>query len=269
MAFDSVRVVSNSLNFILVVDSYGLKVLSDTIKMMELINFGITIVERLDLKRKRYSKIEAVYLIHPKSINLLINDYPEDDKPQYKSVHILTLSKIVQPLMNKLAEAPNLIKRIKTLKEVNFNFTLHSHNEVKLCSNDSNSFQKSLEGGSGFIGLAVEELSSILTTLTSFYVVEIYYQKSTTTPAPEKIASGLKERFEQLFKVYNEHPVPNYTNSAPLTTFLILDRSYDPVSPLVRDYHYGPLFYDLKNVTGHKVTNFGKDKKTLNLNEND
>jgi hypothetical protein len=65
VAFDSVRIVSNTLNFILVVDDLGLKVLSNTIKMMELINFGIIIVEKLELKRKRYTKIEAVYLISP------------------------------------------------------------------------------------------------------------------------------------------------------------------------------------------------------------
>ena len=65
MAFDSVRIVSNTLNFILVVDDLGLKVLSNTIKMMDLINFGIIIVEKLELKRKRYTKIEAVYLISP------------------------------------------------------------------------------------------------------------------------------------------------------------------------------------------------------------
>jgi len=63
--------------------------------------------------------------------------------------------------------------------------------------------------------------------------------------------------------------VPNYNNAAPLTTFLILDRSYDAVSPLIRDFHYGPLFYDIKNVINHKITNFGKDKKTLTLSESD
>lgn len=243
--------------------------LSNTIKMMELINYGITIVEKLELKRKRYSKIEAVYLIHPRSIDKLIQDYPEDGKPQYKSVHILTLSKISAPLMNKLSQASNLIRRIKTLKEINFSFSLHSHNEVKLCSYEEDSFQRSLEGGLAFIESTIEELSSILSSLSAFYVVEIYYQKSITSSTPEKIALGLKEKFEQLFKSYNEHSVPNYSNSAPLTTFLILDRSVDPVSPLVRDYHYGPLFYDLKNIKNHKVTDFGKDKKTLSLNEND
>jgi hypothetical protein len=65
VAFDSVRAVSNTLTFILIVDNYGLKVLSNTIKTMELINYGITLVERLELKRKKISKMEAVYLINP------------------------------------------------------------------------------------------------------------------------------------------------------------------------------------------------------------
>jgi len=72
VAFDSVRIVSNTLNFILVVDELGLKVLSNTIKMMELINYGIIIVEKLELKRKRYTKIEAVYLISPWSYEKLL-----------------------------------------------------------------------------------------------------------------------------------------------------------------------------------------------------
>ena len=84
--------------------------------MMELINFGITIVERIELKRKKYSKIEAVYLISPQSIEMLLEDFPEDDKPQYKSVHILSLSKIPKNIMNMMAWNTNLAKRIKTLK---------------------------------------------------------------------------------------------------------------------------------------------------------
>ncbi len=96
-----------------------------------------------------------------------------------------------------------MAKRIKTLKEINFNFSLHSSNEVKLCSYQEDSFQKSLEGGHSFISATVDELSTILTTLSSFYVVEIYYQKSSTSTIPEKVAIGLKEKFELLFKSYN------------------------------------------------------------------
>ena len=57
VAFDSVRSISESLSFLIVVDDYGLKILSNTIKTMELIEYGISVVERLDLKRKKIMKM--------------------------------------------------------------------------------------------------------------------------------------------------------------------------------------------------------------------
>ena len=70
--------------------------------------------------------------------------------------------------------------------------------------------------------------------------------------------------------MYERQGVENYNSSAPTTTFLILDRSFDPVSPLVRDYHYGPFLYDVKNVHDHNIAiGSGKDKKILGLNEGD
>jgi len=59
--------------------------------------------------------------------------------------------------------------------------------------------------------------------------------------------------------------VPNYNNSAPVITFLILDRSFDPVSPLVRDFHYLPLVYDYYDIKNHKHQDSVK-KKTFVLN---
>jgi hypothetical protein len=40
-----------------VVDECALKVISSTIKMMELVNYGINSVERLNLKRKKFKNI--------------------------------------------------------------------------------------------------------------------------------------------------------------------------------------------------------------------
>ena len=127
MAFDTVRAVSGSLSFILVVDDTALKILSSTIKMMELVNYGINSIERLELSRKRFTKIEAVYLIHPNSFDLLFKDY--EDETQYNSIHILSLTKIPPHLMEELAEKTEIVKRLKTLKEINFSYCLHSSNE--------------------------------------------------------------------------------------------------------------------------------------------
>jgi hypothetical protein len=40
--------------------------------------------------------------------------------------------------------------------------------------------------------------------MSLFYIVEIYYQKNSVTGFAEKVAYGLKERFEKLFKAYEK-----------------------------------------------------------------
>ena len=77
------------------------------------------------------------------------------------------------------------MKRIKNLKEINFGYSLFSHNEVKLCNHYENStFQLSLEKGNEFVEDTIDELANILTTFATFYIVEIYYQRSTANNLP-------------------------------------------------------------------------------------
>ena len=116
VAFDCIRAHSSSLTFILVVDQAGLKMISSTIKMMELINYGISIVERLDLKRKRIGKIEAVYLISPESYRQLLSDFPDQGEAQYKVIHVLTLTSIPEEVMIEMSQTINFARRVRTLK---------------------------------------------------------------------------------------------------------------------------------------------------------
>ena len=75
-----------------------------------------------------------------------------------------------------------------------------------------------------------------------------------------------------MFKTYEKNQSNNYTHDAPQTTFLILDRSFDAVSPLIRDFHYMPLLYEYKQVKEHK-TEIGKkgnkNHKIFNFDQND
>lgn len=106
--------------------------------------------------------------------------------------------------MQRMSENINYAKRVKTLREINFNFSLHSNNEVKLCAYDENSFSKTLAKNSSILDSTIDELTTIVTSMSSFYIVEIYYQKSSMSNFPEKVAYGLKERFEKLFKLYEK-----------------------------------------------------------------
>lgn len=41
-----------------------------------------------------------------------------------------------------MAQNVTFARRVKTLREINFNYSLHSQNEVKICNYDERSFQK-------------------------------------------------------------------------------------------------------------------------------
>jgi hypothetical protein len=84
------------------------------------------------------------------------------------------------------------------------------------------------------------------------------------------VALGLKDNLDNLFKLYERNSVPNYDSGAPQTTFLILDRTFDPLTPLIKDFHYGPMLYEFKNIENNKCEiKKNKESKTFTLDDND
>lgn len=47
--------------------------------------------------------------------------------------------------MDSLSHNDNFSKRVRSLRELQLNFTLHADNEVLICANDPGSFQTSLQ----------------------------------------------------------------------------------------------------------------------------
>mgnify|MGYP000980941801 CR=1 FL=1 len=72
-----------------------------------------------------------------------------------------------------------------------------------------------------------------------------------------------------MFEIYSKFNIQNYTSSAPQTTFLILDRCYDAITPLIRDFHYFPLLYDENDCYKHRIEVANPEKKTYIMDEND
>jgi hypothetical protein len=102
--------------------------------------------------------------------------------------------------------------------------------------------------------------------MSEFYIVEIYYTEQSVSNIAEKVSFQLKERLEKMFELYGRLNVQNYTNSAPQTTFLIFDRCYDAITPLMIDFHYMPLMYDTCNAHKHRVQ---LNKKEYVMDENE
>lgn len=71
-------------------------------------------LERLELIRKDYPSIPAIYFISPtkESIEKLIQDF--EDKPMYATVHLFFSTRLPDDLMEVLAKSEGLAYRIKT-----------------------------------------------------------------------------------------------------------------------------------------------------------
>lgn len=115
------------------------------------------------------------------------------------------------------------------------------------------------------------KLTTILTSLKDFYNVQILYNKGENTAAKE-ISETLQTNIDTLLKAKGDKaPV----SKPPPVTFLIMDRTKDPMTPLKHDLFYNSLIMDLLDIRDSKYefeTINEKQQKTIKistLNQND
>ena len=73
---------------ILVIDDASTRILSHGMRMFDLTKHGVTVVERLELRRKPFLRMEAIYIIEPtiESVQKIISDFENPSKPTYKGI---------------------------------------------------------------------------------------------------------------------------------------------------------------------------------------
>ena len=112
--FYSLRSSSNiASSFLLVLDEKCVRLISSYFKMIELMEMGVTALEKLELKRKSFPKMQAIYLLTPTehSIDLLLQDFPKKKNGQYGAIHLFFSSKLPEELLQKLAVNQELMTK--------------------------------------------------------------------------------------------------------------------------------------------------------------
>lgn len=263
---------------ILIVDDLTLKILSSAIKMFQLADANVSVVEKISLKRKPLRDMEAVYFISPtmESVNSLILDF-EPSKRLYAACHVFFSSPLNPDFLKKISEAP-LVKYIKTMKEVNVDFFVVESQVFltslegelvfsKIYSNDVREYrQVELE-------MIAHRIATACVTLSEYPIVR--YGSSTLNgwdqPLPRKLASMVQDKIDELFRLDTEIDA----NDRPRSTLLILDRTFDLYAPLLHEYTYQAMIHDLVNIEGNKyeyeTTNANSQtiKKSIILDEDD
>lgn len=251
----SVRDQSGGAWSVLVLDAVTTKVLSSVCKISDIMDFGVSLVEDITKRREPLPQLVGIYFIAPTDDNIkqLTRDFSLAQAPQYKTVHIFFSSKPAPQHLAAIREAPHLVSRLRTLKEVGLEYLLV----------DSRTFVTNEEGAlRTFFGATVDSstsyrveievltarLATVFATLREMPAIRF----RAAAPPGEEFPPGLESRLlvAQRIAVELHERLAALQRSGQLpereTCELILtDRGFDPVAPVIHEWTYEAMTYDL------------------------
>eukprot|EP01098_Paradermamoeba_levis_P015496 TRINITY_DN791_c0_g2_i5.p1 TRINITY_DN791_c0_g2~~TRINITY_DN791_c0_g2_i5.p1 ORF type:complete len:547 (-),score=201.85 TRINITY_DN791_c0_g2_i5:201-1841(-) len=242
--------------------------------MFDLMEEGISVVEDITKSRQPFPQMDAIYFVTPNQDNVeaIIGDFTHAKGPRYARAHLFFTSHLADHLFQRISDASALLSRTKTLKEVNVQFlAFESHSfHLELPNGFVAAFRQGLEEK------ALEQelrkhaaaLATVCLSLGEFPAI-----RCNPSNTGARLATML---LEELSKYKNIPDYPAKTDRGP-ATLIILDRTIDPLAPILHEFTYQAAVADLledevKN--GHYKLKFkdhsGKEnEKDVLIDEND
>lgn len=236
---------------VLVVDAHTTRILSSCCRMYDIMETGVLVLENLMLSREKLD-LSAIYFISntSESIRQVINDFSHA-KPQYASAHLFFTGHVSPEHMKLIAAEQKLVKRIKTFQELNVDF-IATESRVFTFGGETNAIKNLYNGSQQVLekelATTAQELVSVLLTLNEYPYIR-YHTKSRqalTQGLATLVDTEMKKKLQQL-KDWKQN------ESRERGTLLIVDRSLDPVAPLMHEYTYQCMINDLLKVNGELV----------------
>ena len=224
--------------------------------MYDLFLFKIYQIEKLNKKRKRYEKTDAIYFISPsrESIQHLIDDFSNPERIQYGAVHLCFAGHISDEQIELIQKCKNLTSRLQTCKEINMHFYMFEDNIFTL--NRPESFYLfNTEFNDVRTTSFLESLGYQLFTVCSILLENPYIQYQEDSKFAQSVAKFVKSNCDDFYRRLREtEKKDKFMN--PRARLIILDRSFDLISPVQHDFAYQSLVYDTKETVSPSLNNF-------------
>jgi len=263
LIFEMIRVVQPKPSRwkIMVIDPISIKYISAAMKMNDILEEDVTLVENITRKRQPYPDMEAIYFITPtpESIDYLICDFvPGGGKsPLYRCGHIFFTSSLPDPLMQRIS-ASGCGKFIKNLKELYIDFLAP---EARLFNLDREiAFFRLFSPENGGIHAQNQELDRIAKQLLGvcatmgenpFIRFHRPLGSEPNSSKPQRLASMLQNELDRLARSDPDFP-PKRIPPEPRATLIIVDRTMDVVAPLLHEFTYQAMSHDLFEINDGK-----------------
>ncbi|KAJ3179267.1 vacuolar sorting protein VPS33/slp1 [Gaertneriomyces sp. JEL0708] len=236
---------------IIVVDSKTIKILNTAVKMHEILEENVTLVEDLTRKRQAYPTKEAIYFITPTEdcVGMLIEDFRR--QPMYAAAHVFFTAGLPDELFNRITSSPAK-PFVKKLIEMNIDFmayepqvfTFDQPYSLFPLYNPSSNVAQVRE-----LNTIAKQLVSVLYTLGDYPYIRFYDPQNNGTSIPAKLAEAVQHELDELCRVDPDFPPESPHKRAIL---VIVDRTLDLVSPLVHEFTYQAMMNDLLVLEGGK-----------------
>ncbi len=259
-----------------------MKVLSAAVGMYDIMERQVSIVESLDKKRAPFKDMAAIYVLAPTkdSVQRLLDDYADKSKVLYgPAVFVYFLGAIPNSVLDMVRNCKQLIKRLKALSEINVDFLVREERAFVLdLDTPFSAFYLRSRMTPVETNLA-EKLVTLCATLNEYP----YIRYKQTSGICSSLASVFKLKMDEFVSsnptwwYHGSGKGPKMHAERERSTFLLLDRSSDCLTPLMHDFTYQAMAHDLLSIEGDKITykaessdnpSITEDKDVL-LNEKD
>jgi len=256
---------------VLVVDPKTLRIVSGCMKMFDLMEHQVSVVENVLMSRQPLRGLDCVYFLTPseESINAFLKDMGDaKNPPLYRRAHLFFSSAVPDELFNKIKNHPKQHAYVKTFIELSLDFVPH---ESRVFSTESfgamfQLYSPNAPGVDDYCMMIGKKLASVCVSMRSMPVVR--YEAAGKSTADRNIPEIIGKYV--LSTLHHLKTSGAFNPTGPALTLLIVGRTLDPVAPILSEFTYQAMAQHLLPIyRDHYTFTYNKQKKQAVLDDCD